>query len=335
MDWGGLEAGSKTAVAGVFFAVTRANLEPVVIFFVLSGMLVGGKVIERVLSGDFNVPAYVLDRFSRIYIPLFPALILSGVVAWQGGNVIRMDELVGNIASLQSVVVAPFAGNAPLWSLSYEVWFYVVAGSAAAAISLRASTSFAAFLVLFWALLICAKLEAVLFYCWLLGALGFSLTKVRLPNYVLGCALFLTALGAVGSQLSMKSQSAVFDVAWLPSRATSVLAMSAGCAVLFAWLATTRVTSRLMSRIQALGTSLAAFSYTLYLTHYPVLQVWEKFSPERRTALDVWSFAVFFAKIGSCLFIGWLLYLPFERRTGKFREWVRDHCCLVETASRH
>ena len=51
MDYGSLDAGSKNLIAAMFFAVTRPNLEPVVVFFVLSGFLVGGVSLARSRQG--------------------------------------------------------------------------------------------------------------------------------------------------------------------------------------------------------------------------------------------------------------------------------------------
>ncbi len=107
------------------------GLEAVVLFFVLSGFLVGGKVLERIVNGSFDLKAYTLDRVSRIYIPLIPALIFTAVVnCLICGRPFSVLSLVGNLFGLQGVwsQIPAFAGNDPLWTLSYECWFYVLGG---------------------------------------------------------------------------------------------------------------------------------------------------------------------------------------------------------------
>jgi peptidoglycan/LPS O-acetylase OafA/YrhL len=83
-------------------------------------------------------------------------------------------------------------------------------------------------------------------------------------------------------------------------------------------------TSKLLINVEKVGTSLAAFSYTLYLTHYPILNLWEHFVPQRSPSFTAIPFAIFIAKICSCLLAGWLLYLPFEAKTPAVRTWMRE-----------
>lgn len=52
-----------------FTMFCRMGHEAVVIFFVLSGFLVGGRGIERIKTGTMNVGSYAIDRFSRITPP--------------------------------------------------------------------------------------------------------------------------------------------------------------------------------------------------------------------------------------------------------------------------
>ena len=70
VEWGRLEETSRTKLVAVFFALTRTGSEWVTVFFVLSGFLVGGKVLERVAKGTFDLRVYAIDRFSRIWVPL-------------------------------------------------------------------------------------------------------------------------------------------------------------------------------------------------------------------------------------------------------------------------
>ncbi len=48
----------------------------VVVFFVLSGFLVGGAVIERARGGKAFMRNYLIDRTSRIYVVLVPTILL-------------------------------------------------------------------------------------------------------------------------------------------------------------------------------------------------------------------------------------------------------------------
>jgi peptidoglycan/LPS O-acetylase OafA/YrhL len=106
VEWGRLDDACQTNFNYVFFAATRAGFEWVIVFFVLSGFLVGGKVLERVGNSTFDVLAYAVDRTSRIWMPLIPALLLTaGIGGYLGhpisvGGFLRRTPKIGPVAKL-------------------------------------------------------------------------------------------------------------------------------------------------------------------------------------------------------------------------------------------
>src|ERR1039458_4811324 len=109
-----LEEHSKSHLAYLFFALTRPGLEYVVIFFILSGFLVGGKVMEKIRKDTFDLKAYVLDRVSRIFVPLLPALLFTYAVNLICHRSVSLIEFLGNVFGLQGLFCNNFAGNDPL-----------------------------------------------------------------------------------------------------------------------------------------------------------------------------------------------------------------------------
>lgn len=79
--YGDLESSSQGPVAFLAFLATRIEGEAVIVFFVLSGFLVGGRGAERLLNGTFRLKDYAIDRVSRIVTPLVPSLLLSAAIA--------------------------------------------------------------------------------------------------------------------------------------------------------------------------------------------------------------------------------------------------------------
>ena len=77
VEFSALPTEQQTLLSSAFFVVARLGHEAVMIFFVLSGFLVGGKIIERVKAGSFYLADYALDRSTRILLPLIPACILT------------------------------------------------------------------------------------------------------------------------------------------------------------------------------------------------------------------------------------------------------------------
>src|SRR5579871_6819595 len=52
----------------------------VIVFFVMSGYLVGGSVIRSVTEGRWSWSSYLLARLTRLYVVLLPALLLGGAL---------------------------------------------------------------------------------------------------------------------------------------------------------------------------------------------------------------------------------------------------------------
>lgn len=90
--------------AFIFYTLGRLGSEAVFVFFILSGFLVGGKGLERIMAGTFKLRGYAVDRFCRIMIPLCAAVTLYMVVAPIVGEKYSIWTVVGNLLSLQSII---------------------------------------------------------------------------------------------------------------------------------------------------------------------------------------------------------------------------------------
>lgn len=124
VDYSSLPSEQQTPVCFIFYVLTRLGHEAVLIFFVLSGFLVGGRSIEKMRQGVFDGRNYVIDRFVRIMLPLSSALLLYIPVMLYTGAGIKWRSWLGCWVSLQGILTGPCIE--PLWSLSYEVWFYIL-----------------------------------------------------------------------------------------------------------------------------------------------------------------------------------------------------------------
>src|SRR5262245_48422284 len=72
LDWGDV-AHRSAGYAAFYFASGFGHIS-VIIFFVLSGYLVGGKAFEALRAGRFSKRRYLVDRLSRLYPPLLLAI---------------------------------------------------------------------------------------------------------------------------------------------------------------------------------------------------------------------------------------------------------------------
>ncbi|MGE3987631.1 acyltransferase family protein [Pseudorhodoplanes sp.] len=100
--------------------------EAVIVFFIVSGFVIALSVGR----GDLSFRDYLRHRLLRIYPIFLLALVLSGALAgfhfdWKDslGNLLMLQDFAGG---KPGVLFDTFAGNAALWSLSYEWWFYLM-----------------------------------------------------------------------------------------------------------------------------------------------------------------------------------------------------------------
>lgn len=328
VPWNEVAADDAHAGAMVFLLLVRLGHEAVIVFFVLSGYLVGGKLLRRCMDGSFSTADFVRDRFTRIYTPLVPAVVLTAACVWMAYGSLQPDfarEAAGNLLQLQGIFVPPLTGNAPLWSLGYEIWFYALAGGLGALyMHLRTplgptgiTLALVAVAVSTWALL---RLEITYTLCWLVGALAYVTPRLRSARLTPAIGLLLAGGGAVLSQAAGPYQDD-FMAASYAWQKTGTLVLSIGLALILPWLddSSARVGA---SRLARAGVPLAGFSYSLYLVHFPlqlVMRTWH----EPFDSLSTASLALFVLKLAVCIAAAWAFSVPFERSIPRLRTWLR------------
>jgi peptidoglycan/LPS O-acetylase OafA/YrhL len=113
--------------------LTRFGQEAVILFFLISGFEIH---YSQQHASDHSFRSYFLKRFTRIYIPLaFVFPMTYGISSLHAGAPVDPDwsTLGGNLLMLQNLsgwgqgaIVEPYMENLPLWSLTYEWWFYMM-----------------------------------------------------------------------------------------------------------------------------------------------------------------------------------------------------------------
>ncbi len=193
---------SSPLLKRMFFMATRLGSESVVVFFVISGFLVGGIAIDRFLQGTFNSRKYFVDRLTRIYTPLLPAVLFSVVAAASVGMATTWMEVAGTLASLHVSFGNELAINLSLWSLAYEVWFYILCGGVLTLLQQQGSArTVLAFLAVVASAVVFAGLNTAYLFAWLFGVCAYFLKgKTRAWHMIV--ALPLVVAGTVGMQLT-------------------------------------------------------------------------------------------------------------------------------------
>ncbi len=273
----------------LYFAAGLGHMA-VVVFFVISGFLVGGGTIIKAAQGRFSLVDYALHRFVRIYLVLLPALVFgllldkagcsyfnnSGIYTGHAASRIwsidysiagrlGFGAVLGNLASLQTIVVPPLGSNGPLWSLANEWWYYVLFACAlsyfylqARSLRLICGVAVAAIVALF-------PLAITLWFTiWLLGA-GVATLAQRWRGWPapFGITVLLLIVLIERVVLQRMDSSNAPPSLWLQFLLDATLALGFSLALLCArngrWA------------IGGLHQFLASFSYTVYLVHFPAM----------------------------------------------------------------
>ena len=282
------EASSAGEASGLlvkaFYFVTSLGHQAVIVFFALSGFLVGGKALDDILARRFSWPRYLLRRLTRLWIVIIPALLLTlildrvalglGAAGYDG----RFYEIyasgpradapishslltwVGNLAFLQTILVPCFGSNGPLWSLANEFWYYVVfplgawlvagrSGIAARLAGVAVLTALVAFLP-YW--LLTGGLV------WVAGAGAAWISRWKPAHVVVGSqAAMIAAIGvACASLILARLEYGLGDVG-----------LGLGIALALPALAHLSLPRSLAAASRA-GSEI---SFTLYVTHFPLL----------------------------------------------------------------
>jgi peptidoglycan/LPS O-acetylase OafA/YrhL len=334
VDWDHLNPHDHTHLTRTFYTLTEHGEEWVTIFFVLSGFLVGGKVIERSIAKTFNPSAFAVDRITRLWVPMVPAFLLTTAAAFYWNFPISFAVMLGNFLCLQGIFCDNYGNNIPLWSLSYEGWFYILAGLAATVVMRKNISRLWLALGLAVCFAVFTHLWAIFLYCWLIGAFSYFLAtgKKSIGICILGFLITILGICLFDWHEDPKLISGPLGP-WLPARTTAEMVESCGLSIFLADICRREPLSFWMMRFERLGTSLAAFSYTLYLTHYPVVLLWERFmpGPGRYPEINAFSLFVYICKVGATLLVAWLLYLPFEAQTPAIRRWLKKRLGLVSS----
>jgi peptidoglycan/LPS O-acetylase OafA/YrhL len=321
----------------------------VIVFFVMSGYLVGGSVVRSVRADRWSWRSYLLARLTRLYVVLLPALLLGGILDWAGMHMpgtgavysgqsgmhalvvdvhktLTLPTLAGNSLFLQTIAlpgshgitVPAFGSNGPLWSLSNEFWYYMAFPLLVLLVArdrswpIRVACGLG---LLLWGWFVGSSI-ALLGIPWLMGVLIADLPAVASSrSWVRGLAMLAAfAAFATGLVLSKQHQGAlVFD-------------LILGVAVIFLiWVTLHWETAPLPSAYVRVAQRAARSSYTLYLVHLPLVILLKASFHIERAAPGWHMFLVAGAILLGVVVYAQLVYKLFERNTDLIRNWIKPH----------
>ncbi len=285
---------NKTILFKLFYFLTGFGSEAVMVFFVLSGFLVGGGGLRKYRDGKYSVSDYFINRFSRIYTVLLPALIFGGLLDWIGlqyfngtaiytnsplhptrllnfniSNQLDWPTFLANLVNLEGILTSHFGSNGPLWSLAYEWWYYCLFALILELFRKKFTD------LLFW-IFVTGILGAIIvlpiglllyMLIWGIGVLAAIINpeRIKFSPYI-GCAMFILIL--IGSRLF----HILLDKSDLPGMFIIGFFVNLLLAISFSLLIISlRKQSFPNFQHLAFHKLMADFSYTVYLMHVPLL----------------------------------------------------------------
>lgn len=335
----------------IWYFITGWAGEGVIIFFVLSGLLVGASGYEKIKIGKFSTSSYLIDRFSRLYVVFIPALILSYMFDYLGltffsdagfwdhshpminekidsapfETKLSFENFAANFFMLQHFFFDTLGSNSPLWTISAEFWFYIIF-AIFALLKLDHKKYVKALLVLFTLIFLYFfgfEILHLLGY-WLVGVFAGAIKSFNFirPFY----ALLLVIFSLVFSRIFINPSSSSLEIAII----NYIVAISYGLLI----FSMRGKDIYFFIRSASLNKFLASFSFSLYLLHFPLmlflLAILNNFQYFSEISLgysptNLQGLAIYFLLILFISFFCYLFSLFTEKKTYLVRNWMKKN----------
>lgn len=301
----------------------------VVVFFVLSGYVVAYVVDKK----EHDWRSYAASRLSRVYSVVVPALAITLVADFIGRSndpglypypwdqfLVRSLAALAMLNEFWFIAITPFS-NVPYWSIAYESWFYLVFG-----VLVYAPARWRWWLAAGLLLIVGPKIT-ILFPLWLSGVALYHWESLVIRSRRLAVLLaVLTWVAIVGLHLD-----GFFDrtYGWTKSVLSEWLFVQLAFSkfvvgdyvlallVVVNFAATRALAPALECWLVPVArpvAALASVTFTLYLTHQPLMLMWASLTGAgRRDWAGWWLVAVLVA------LSVWLIAQLTEKRRGALR----------------
>jgi peptidoglycan/LPS O-acetylase OafA/YrhL len=309
----------------------------VLVFFALSGYLVGGSILNNKAAFDWQ--NYFISRYTRLWVVLLPALVWTWLIDQQtqflepqllqgrvtqnwhslpapGEYSATLSTFLLNLLFQQTVTSPVFGSNGPLWSLANEAWYYLLFPLLAVPLVHRR-----------WGLtFICWPLAGVvlahmptnmllLLPIWVCGAILRKLPKDLLTGRWGFGLITATAFFFVLVAYKKFGQARFDGHTW-----DTLIGLSF---ILWAAYLIQNTGSGHDTFLGKIAARLSDFSYSLYLVHMPMAVFFGAIlsMPEKRPG-STGDFLIFAAVFALELIFAYVFWRIFERRTPAIKDWL-------------
>ena len=334
-----------TATLGVFLGHTNflwffgpSSIGPqngqdyVIVFFVLSGFLISWSVDNK---PDLNFNQYLFARLTRLWTVVIPALAIGYALDYWGRsmNANTYESIwVGNHMLAKYLLTASFLNetwflsvrpgtNSPLWSLSYELFYYLIFGLIMLLPTLKKKIIAGGI-----AALLAGPKVILLFPCWLVGALTYKGCKYWRTNTILSWLLIIPSATFLvhrmverwnnwhpGEIQGLGLPPLFYSAKYFDDYCTAVALglLIFGCS---RWL---KLSDDRKTFFGSLLQHLAGCSFSVYVIHFPLMAFIASLSASGNIPYLGLSTAILLV-----LFLCYAFSFPFERPLGIYRSIV-------------
>ncbi len=320
----------------VFFQVGSAARPPnlpwmqnvgVLLFFLMSGFLITATLVRKSNDPNYTFTRYFVDRFSRIYSGLAPALafvvVADGLTIWLTAEptILRYYDVPTLLASLamlpgyhgiydQSFLQwSAFGSASPLWTLGIEWQIYMFVGALFFLVKRRGR----------WLLLL---LPLIFFgqtpVHYLTGSLSDEVGTGLFSLWIAGAGTFLLLdRFAIPPLLSASAVALGFGIYCFIVVPGHEYAMSTYPALALGFAGLIALSQRTTAVRTSSSIRLAAdFSFTLYLIHHSLMTAVHFIFPQAT------GWLVFIGVVAAANVLAWSIAKRCEMKHKKFAEWL-------------
>jgi peptidoglycan/LPS O-acetylase OafA/YrhL len=321
--------------------------QAVVVFFLISGWLVGGSLLDKLaatgsaaatsaVDGDSPWRVYAIDRLTRLWTVLIPALglmlfvgTLTGAVDPAGTDVSTAHDysaaaFFGNLLGLQTMAVDNYGGNYALWSLANETWYYIQFPLLVIAFTSPSRTRRLGVTALLLLLGMTLRLPITLYFVlWLLGVV---FSRIRIDCGRGTRTVLVAAIATCSIYFRLRGSNDDLNLASFPQDLVVSLPLLVLLSTMQAPVVLQSTPMRLVARLSRF---LSEVSFTLYVTHIPVIKFLQHigrqtFGRDRLAPNAPLDCVIYAGMLLTLLVAAWLSYLLFESRTAGVRRAVKN-----------
>nr|WP_276562917.1 acyltransferase [Paenibacillus anseongense] len=279
---------NPSAIIKLLYLLNLLGGPSVIVFFVLSGLFISRSVFKSIVDNNWSWKTYLVNRLSRLYVVLIPALCLTIIADNVASDFFdynrymdsytNIKEFIGNLFYLQNIFVGSYGSNGPLWSLSYEFWYYMLFPIIILLFLNQKKILKVVYLFIALAIiLLIGQRMSYYFLIWLVGMLVLLLPATRrVKNKFTMTASFLFVCLAMimrplvnNGRLFVKHYTNDLFIVDL------FIGLSLGLLIYIFMHGTAKKTKPESEKkwIEKTSKLVASFSFSLYLIHYPIINL--------------------------------------------------------------